>query len=157
MVKDYNSNSSSGSRAFSTVSTESEDEEDPRTPTSVTSSQGYDSAGSDLIDIEGIAAIPDSSLPELSLQVNNGGFAGVVPTTAATTATVIRREVVSGKPAFANSVQGHYAISPAPVVTAAAATAAGQRANVGGVARYSAIVVQKPATADPRKMFALQQ
>ena len=50
---------------------DSEDEEDPRTPTSVSSqgSQGYDSAGSDFVDIEGFASIPDSSLPELQLQV----------------------------------------------------------------------------------------
>ena len=46
---------------------------DPRTSTSVSSqdSQGYDSAGSDFVDIEGfseITPIPDSSLPEISLQ-----------------------------------------------------------------------------------------
>lgn len=67
MVKDYNANS--------TVScADSEDEEDPRTPTSVSSqgSQGYDSAGSDFVDIEGFTSIPDSSLPELSLQANSG-------------------------------------------------------------------------------------
>jgi hypothetical protein len=62
LVKDYNSN---------TTGTESEDDEDPRTPTSVSSqgSQGYDSAGSDFVDVEGFTAIPDSSLPELNLQV----------------------------------------------------------------------------------------
>ncbi len=51
---------------------ESEDEmSDPRTPTSVSSqgSKGYDSAGSDFVDIEGFTAIPDASLPELNLQV----------------------------------------------------------------------------------------
>ena len=67
MKKDYNSN---------TTGVESEDEEDPRTPTSVSSqgSQGYDSAGSDFVDIEGFSQInplPDSSLPEISLQVNS--------------------------------------------------------------------------------------
>ena len=64
MVKDYNANTTSGGA-------DSEDEEDPRTPTSVSSqgSQGYDSAGSDFVDIEGFASIPDSSLPELQLQV----------------------------------------------------------------------------------------
>merc|ERR1711981_953921 len=65
MKKDYNANTTNG--------VESEDEEDPRTPTSVSSqgSQGYDSAGSDFVDIEGfsqITPIPDSSLPEISLQ-----------------------------------------------------------------------------------------
>ena len=56
MVKDYNANTTGGG--------DSEDEEDPRTPTSVSSqgSQGYDSAGSDFVDIEGFTAIPDSSL-----------------------------------------------------------------------------------------------
>jgi hypothetical protein len=63
LVKDY----SSGSNGV-----ESEDDDDPRTPTSVSSqgSQGYDSAGSDFVDVEGFTAIPDSSLPELNLQVN---------------------------------------------------------------------------------------
>jgi hypothetical protein len=66
MKKDYNANTPAGA--------ESEDEEEPRTPTSVSSqgSQGYDSAGSDFVDIEGFSQInplPDSSLPELSLQV----------------------------------------------------------------------------------------
>ena len=65
MKKDYNANTTGG---------DSEDEEDPRTPTSVSSqgSQGYDSAGSDFVDIEGfsqITPLPDSSLPEISLQV----------------------------------------------------------------------------------------
>ena len=62
LVKDY-SNGNNGA--------ESEDDDDPRTPTSVSSqgSQGYDSAGSDFVDVEGFTAIPDSSLPELSLQV----------------------------------------------------------------------------------------
>merc|ERR1712001_611350 len=64
MKKDYNAN---------TTGVDSEDEEDPRTPTSVSSqgSQGYDSAGSDFVDIEGfsqITPLPDSSLPEISLQ-----------------------------------------------------------------------------------------
>ena len=64
MIKDYNANTTNGA--------DSEDEEDPRTPTSVTSqgSQGYDSAGSDFVDIEGFTSIPDSSLPELQLQVH---------------------------------------------------------------------------------------
>ena len=66
MKKDYNAN---------TTGVDSEDEEDPRTPTSVSSqgSQGYDSAGSDFVDIEGfsqITPLPDSSLPEISLQVS---------------------------------------------------------------------------------------
>ena len=66
MKKDYNAN---------TTGADSEDEDDPRTPTSVSSqgSQGYDSAGSDFVDIEGfsqITPLPDSSLPEISLQVS---------------------------------------------------------------------------------------
>ncbi len=70
MVKDYNANSTSTANGGGT---ESEDEDDPRTPASVSSqgSQGYDSAGSDFVDIEGFTAIPDTSLPELSLQVNS--------------------------------------------------------------------------------------
>ena len=66
MVKDYNANSTTSANGA-----ESEDEEDPRTPASISSqgSQGYDSAGSDFIDIEGFTAIPDSSLPELNIQV----------------------------------------------------------------------------------------
>jgi len=67
MKKDYNANTTGGA--------DSEDEDDPRTPTSVSSqgSQGYDSAGSDFVDIEGFSQIntlPDSSLPEISLQVH---------------------------------------------------------------------------------------
>ena len=64
-MKDYNANTTTGGA-------DSEDEEDPRTPTSVSSqgSQGYDSGGSDFVDIEGFTSIPDSSLPELQLQVN---------------------------------------------------------------------------------------
>ena len=56
---------------FDDAADESEDDDDPRTPTSVSSqgSQGYDSAGSDFVDVEGFTAIPDSSLPELNLQV----------------------------------------------------------------------------------------
>jgi len=62
MVKDYNANS---------TSLDSEDEEDPRTPASVSSqgSQGYGSTESDFVDIEGFASMPDTSLPELNLQV----------------------------------------------------------------------------------------
>ena len=66
MVKDYNANTTNN------ATNESEDEDDPKSPTSISSqssSQGYDSAGSDFVDIEGFAAIPDSSLPELQLQV----------------------------------------------------------------------------------------
>ena len=71
MKKDYNAN---------TTSCDSEDEDDPRTPTSVSSqgSQGYDSAGSDFVDIEGFSQIntlPDSSLPEISLQVQQNNSA----------------------------------------------------------------------------------
>eukprot|EP00095_Tigriopus_kingsejongensis_P007636 maker-scaffold1040_size68023-snap-gene-0.20 protein:Tk07636 transcript:maker-scaffold1040_size68023-snap-gene-0.20-mRNA-1 annotation:"forkhead box protein n1" len=102
MIKDYNANSTStstnspsasatsrtagagnlngasmahNSNKVPTMGNEtSEDEEEPRTPTSVSSqgSQGYDSGGSDFVDIEGFTAIPDSSLPELNLQANGG-------------------------------------------------------------------------------------
>ena len=73
MKKDYNAN---------TTGADSEDEDDPRTPTSVSSqgSQGYDSAGSDFVDIEGfsqITPLPDSSLPEISLQVSNIYFESI--------------------------------------------------------------------------------
>merc|ERR1719150_1179120 len=89
MVKDYNANNSNGrgsnSGAASTtvaanganpanarmnqVETSEDEMSNPRTPTSVSSqgSQGYDSAGSDFVDIEGFTAIPDTSLPELNL------------------------------------------------------------------------------------------
>lgn len=67
MVRDYNAN---------TTGMESEDDDDPRTPTSVSSqgSQGYDSAGSDFVDIEGFTTIPDSSLTELNLQASGSIF-----------------------------------------------------------------------------------
>ena len=54
------------------VETSEDEMSNPRTPTSVSSqgSQGYDSAGSDFVDIEGFTAIPDTSLPELNLQVD---------------------------------------------------------------------------------------
>ena len=68
MIKDYNANTRVGDGGGA----ESEDEDDPKSPTSISSqssSQGYDSAGSDFVDIEGFANIPDSSLPELQLQV----------------------------------------------------------------------------------------
>eukprot|EP00096_Caligus_rogercresseyi_P000477 TRINITY_DN1093_c1_g1_i1.p1 TRINITY_DN1093_c1_g1~~TRINITY_DN1093_c1_g1_i1.p1 ORF type:complete len:612 (-),score=219.88 TRINITY_DN1093_c1_g1_i1:1414-3249(-) len=76
MVKDYSSN---GTASSCSSSIESEDEEDPRTPASVSSqgSHGYDSAGSDFVDIETFTTVPDSSLPELSLQVNGGGNDGI--------------------------------------------------------------------------------
>ena len=70
MVKDYNANTTNGGGGGGA---ESEDEDDPKSPTSISSqssSQGYDSAGSDFVDIEGFASIPDSSLPELQLQVS---------------------------------------------------------------------------------------
>ena len=58
------------------VETSEDEMSNPRTPTSVSSqgSQGYDSAGSDFVDIEGFTAIPDTSLPELNLQVAKGTF-----------------------------------------------------------------------------------
>eukprot|EP00094_Tigriopus_californicus_P001386 TCALIF_01342-PA protein Name:"Similar to FOXN1 Forkhead box protein N1 (Homo sapiens)" AED:0.09 eAED:0.09 QI:2/1/0.75/1/1/0.75/4/1080/584 len=91
MVKDYNANSTSSASNGATANgrnnpahngnmaalgTESEDEDEPRTPTSVSSqgSQGYDSGGSDFVDIEGFSVIPDSSLPELNLQTSGGIF-----------------------------------------------------------------------------------
>ena len=68
MIKDYNANTTNGG---GNGGNDSEDEDDPKSPTSISSqssSQGYDSAGSDFVDIEGFASIPDSSLPELQLQ-----------------------------------------------------------------------------------------
>ena len=58
------------------VETSEDEMSNPRTPTSVSSqgSQGYDSAGSDFVDIESFTAIPDTSLPELNLQVAKGTF-----------------------------------------------------------------------------------
>lgn len=75
MVKDYNANTT-GSGNGGGGGADSEDEDDPGSPTSISSqssSQGYDSAGSDFVDIEGFASIPDSSLPELQLQAS-GNF-----------------------------------------------------------------------------------
>ena len=71
MVKDYNANTTSTSGGGTSTGAESEDDEDPRTPTSVSSqgSQGYDSAGSDFVDIEGFQQIPDAALNELNIQV----------------------------------------------------------------------------------------
>lgn len=64
MKKDYNANPAGH---------DSEDDEDPRTPASVSSQS---SQGDDFVDIEGFAAIQDSSLPELNLQVSGGIFSG---------------------------------------------------------------------------------
>lgn len=63
MVKDYNSNS---------TNLDSEDDEDPRTPASVSSqgSQGYSSAENDFLDMDGFPSVPDTSLPELNLQMS---------------------------------------------------------------------------------------
>lgn len=75
MIKDYNANTTNGG---GNGGNDSEDEDDPKSPTSISSqssSQGYDSAGSDFVDIEGFASIPDSSLPELQLQAS-GNFGG---------------------------------------------------------------------------------
>lgn len=88
MIKDYNANSTKsggggGNTTPAVAVQESEDEEDPKTPTSLSSqssSQGYDSAGSDFVDIEGFPAIPDSSLPELQLQVGGQGNVTTVST-----------------------------------------------------------------------------
>jgi len=77
MVKDYNANTTNnGNAGVNGNGADSEDEDDPKSPTSISSqssSQGYDSAGSDFVDIEGFASIPDSSLPELQLQAS-GNF-----------------------------------------------------------------------------------
>lgn len=61
-----------GNARMNQVETSEDEMSNPRTPTSVSSqgSQGYDSAGSDFVDIEGFTAIPDTSLPELNLQVD---------------------------------------------------------------------------------------
>lgn len=124
MKKDYNANTTGG---------DSEDEEDPRTPTSVSSqgSQGYDSAGSDFVDIEGfsqITPLPDSSLPEISLQsrgvyddlgddrltfattstVNDVVVSGVTPVT-----TVLTTGAESFYPA---TIRGQYSIAPATTI-----------------------------------------
>merc|ERR1712241_729968 len=125
MKKDYNAN---------TTGVDSEDEEDPRTPTSVSSqgSQGYDSAGSDFVDIEGfsqITPLPDSSLPEISLQsrgvyddlgddrltfgaistVNDVVVSGVAPVTA--------QLVTTGAESFyPATIRGQYSIAPATTI-----------------------------------------
>jgi hypothetical protein len=125
MKKDYNAN---------TTGVDSEDEEDPRTPTSVSSqgSQGYDSAGSDFVDIEGfsqITPLPDSSLPEISLQsrgvyddlgddrltfgatstVNDVVVSGAVPVTT--------QLVTTGAESFyPTTIRGQYSIAPATTI-----------------------------------------
>jgi len=81
MIKDYNANTTGsgggGAGGGAGNGAESEDEDDPKSPTSISSqssSQGYDSAGSDFVDIGGFASIPDSSLPELQLQASGNIF-----------------------------------------------------------------------------------
>jgi len=122
MKKDYNSN---------TTGVESEDEEDPRTPTSVSSqgSQGYDSAGSDFVDIEGFSQInplPDSSLPEISLQsgvyddlgddrLNFGTPNGVNDVIVSATPTVSMVTTESFYPNTA-TIRGQYSIAPATTI-----------------------------------------
>ena len=78
MVKDYSSGNGNHTKRQTptTTTTSNATTSDPMTPTSLSSSQGYDSAGSDFIDIEGVvtASLNASSSPseeELSLQANN--------------------------------------------------------------------------------------
>ena len=79
MIKDYNANTpgstnTTSSGANNRIAELSEDDDDPKTPTSLSSqssSQGYDSAGSDFVDIESFNTIPDSSLQELQLPVSS--------------------------------------------------------------------------------------
>jgi hypothetical protein len=126
MKKDYNANTTNG--------VESEDEEDPRTPTSVSSqgSQGYDSAGSDFVDIEGfsqITPIPDSSLPEISLQsgvydelgddrLNFGTPNGVndVIVTAPANPRSGNVSMVTSESFYPASIRGQYSIAPATTI-----------------------------------------
>lgn len=127
MKKDYNANNTNGA--------DSEDEEDPRTPTSVSSqgSQGYDSAGSDFVDIEGfsqITPIPDSSLPEISLQSGvyddlgddrlnfgtpNGVNDVIVTAASAPNGGVSMVTSESFYPASA-TIRGQYSIAPATTI-----------------------------------------
>jgi len=128
MKKDYNAN---------TTSCDSEDEEDPRTPTSVSSqgSQGYDSAGSGFVGIEGfsqITPLPDSSLPEISLQ--SGGvyddlgddrlaFSGQATTRAVndvvvtTPVTLPTTQLVTSESFYPSAtIRGQYSITPATTI-----------------------------------------
>jgi len=131
MKKDYNAN---------TTSCDSEDEEDPRTPTSVSSqgSQGYDSAGSDFVDIEGFSQInplPDSSLPEISLQSGGvyddlgddrlafgsatGTVTDVVVTAAPHSVTTLpaTTQLVTSESFYPSAtIRGQYSIAPATTI-----------------------------------------
>merc|ERR1712156_1212806 len=124
MKKDYNANTTNG--------VESEDEEDPRTSTSVSSqgSQGYDSAGSDFVDIEGFSQIntlPDSSLPEISLQsgvYDDLGDDRLSYTSSAVNDVVVSSPVVSTTHMMASesfypsgtTIRGQYSIAPATTI-----------------------------------------
>jgi hypothetical protein len=125
MKKDYNAN---------TTGVDSEDEEDPRTPTSVSSqgSQGYDSAGSDFVDIEGfsqITPLPDSSLPEISLQSRGvyddlgddrltfGATSTVNDVVVSGVAPVTTQLVTTGAESFyPATIRGQYSIAPATTI-----------------------------------------
>lgn len=138
MVKDYNANSTSTSNGtnangrnnpahngnMAALGTESEDEDEPRTPTSVSSqgSQGYDSGGSDFVDIEGFSVIPDSSLPELNLQSSGGIFEDLGEERIQFGATNLQQQpqqhvtrIPEGNIYFSPSteIHGNYSIAPA--------------------------------------------
>ncbi len=83
MVRDYSSSSppppAAAVPSSSPIGMESEEEEeDPSTPVSVSSSQGYDSAGSDF-DLEGLtASVVGQQNPEVHLQVTIAAFTRLV-------------------------------------------------------------------------------
>lgn len=124
MKKDYNANTTGGA--------DSEDEDDPRTPTSVSSqgSQGYDSAGSDFVDIEGFSQIntlPDSSLPEISLQsgvYDDLGDDRLSYTSSTVNDVVVSSPVVSTTHMMTSesfypsgtTIRGQYSIAPATTI-----------------------------------------
>merc|ERR1712110_1030508 len=125
MKKDYNAN---------TTGVDSEDGEDPGAPTSVSSqgSQGYDSAGSDFVDIEGfsqITPLPDSSLPEISLQSRGvyddlgddrltfGATSTVNDVVVSGVAPVTTQLVTTGAESFyPATIRGQYSIAPATTI-----------------------------------------
>jgi len=116
MIKDYNANTRVGDGGGA----ESEDEDDPKSPTSISSqssSQGYDSAGSDFVDIEGFANIPDSSLPELQLQASGNFGASSIFEELADERLQLLDSPVPSHPVQQSNSQPHQATTHAQQVT----------------------------------------
>jgi len=84
---------------------------------SQSSSQGYDSAGSDFVDIEGFANIPDSSLPELQLQASGNFGASSIFEELADERLQLLDSPVPSHPVQQSNSQPHQATTHAQQVT----------------------------------------